>query len=306
MIQMYLLNESPLYGNNKPKLWIHTKYERNARFWKSFQSRSSTDLNQPYLHLTVQSLVEKNNQDFHICLIDDDSFEKLLPSWKQDKALRNFPEPERSHQRLVGLMQLMYYYGGVLVPDSFICCRPLLPLYESAVKASVPFVTERLNRSKNILHEMKEKQEFLADTYFMGCKKNDAVLLDYIEFLRDQNRSLHIHAEHDFLGHPSWWMENAVRERRATLLDGDVIGVKKRNGEAITLEDLLQEEPLDISGEVFGVYLPENELLTRTAYQWFTVMSGKDILHSRLAIAHIFRHALSPQEHIPACSIALI
>ena len=27
MIKEYLLNDSPLYGMNKPKLWIHSKYK---------------------------------------------------------------------------------------------------------------------------------------------------------------------------------------------------------------------------------------------------------------------------------------
>jgi hypothetical protein len=46
LIKKYLLNDSPLYGYNRPKLWIHTKYEINARKWKDFYSRNSTDLNQ--------------------------------------------------------------------------------------------------------------------------------------------------------------------------------------------------------------------------------------------------------------------
>ena len=56
LIRKYLLNDSPLYGFNKPKLWIHSKYEVNSRHWKSFQSRTSTDLNQPYLHLTIKTI----------------------------------------------------------------------------------------------------------------------------------------------------------------------------------------------------------------------------------------------------------
>ena len=55
MIKKYLLNESPLYGYNRPKLWIHSKYEINSRQWKSFQSRNSTNLNQNYLHLTIKT-----------------------------------------------------------------------------------------------------------------------------------------------------------------------------------------------------------------------------------------------------------
>ena len=30
LIRKYLLNESPLYGYNRPKLWLHTKYEYNV------------------------------------------------------------------------------------------------------------------------------------------------------------------------------------------------------------------------------------------------------------------------------------
>ena len=43
LIKKYLLNDSPLYGHNRPKIWIHTKYEVNARKWKDFYSRNTTD-----------------------------------------------------------------------------------------------------------------------------------------------------------------------------------------------------------------------------------------------------------------------
>ena len=33
MIKKYLLNDSPLYGFNKPKIWIHSKYEVNFGFY---------------------------------------------------------------------------------------------------------------------------------------------------------------------------------------------------------------------------------------------------------------------------------
>lgn len=47
LIKKYLLNDSPLYGYNRPKIWIHSKYEINSRKWKDFYSRNTTDLNQP-------------------------------------------------------------------------------------------------------------------------------------------------------------------------------------------------------------------------------------------------------------------
>ena len=84
MIKLYLLNDSPLYGENKPKIWIHSKYEINARKWRDFHSRNTNDLNQPYINLTIQSIIDHCSQDFHICLIDDQTFSKLIPGWNID------------------------------------------------------------------------------------------------------------------------------------------------------------------------------------------------------------------------------
>ena len=77
-IQKYLLTDSNLGDGKKPIIWIPINYEYNARNWLSFGSRSSFELNQPYLYLTVKSIISENEDSFHICMIDDDSFAKLL------------------------------------------------------------------------------------------------------------------------------------------------------------------------------------------------------------------------------------
>ena len=128
LIQKYLLNDSPFYGMNKPKIWVHTKYELNARKWKDFMSRTSHNLNMPYVHYTIQSIVDNNQEDFHICLIDDDSFSKLIPGWDAD--VKNMPEPMKSYFREIGLLSLIHIYGGMIVPDSFLCMKPLINFYE--------------------------------------------------------------------------------------------------------------------------------------------------------------------------------
>ena len=105
LIRKYLLNDSPLYGYNRPKLWIHTKYEQNSRKWKDFYSRNTTDLNQPYVHLTIKTIINHCGNDFDICLIDDESFSKLIPSWDVDLTI--VAEPMRSQFRHLGLLQLV-------------------------------------------------------------------------------------------------------------------------------------------------------------------------------------------------------
>jgi len=296
LIRKYLLNDSPMYGNNKPKLWIHSKYEINARKWKSFQSRNSHDLNQPYLHLTVQSIVNMCGNDFHVCLIDDKSFSTLIPSWDVD--LRAMADPLKSHYRQVAMMKLLYYYGGIIVPDSFLCMRSLLPLYRKT--SSKPIVAERLNRSKNVLHENKKVKEFIADTYLMAARKYEPVITEFLDFLSEQDQMKHYSSEHDFIGNTSWWVDNAVHQGRMLLIDGEVIGIKTKDAKPILAEDLLGEDYLDIEPNVFGIYIPEDEILKRTNLQWFSVMEREQILESRLIIAKYMALSLAKSAGSPS------
>ena len=80
-IKKYLLNDKTLDKSKKPLLWIHIPYEVNARDWLSFGSRNSTELNQPYLYLTVKSIIKNCDESFNIILIDDNTFKKLIPDW---------------------------------------------------------------------------------------------------------------------------------------------------------------------------------------------------------------------------------
>lgn len=86
-IRKYLLNESSLAKSKKPILWIHVPHEYNSRDWLSFGSRSSFEVNQPYLYLTVRSIIKNCDQSFHICIIDDKSFANLIPDWNIDLTL---------------------------------------------------------------------------------------------------------------------------------------------------------------------------------------------------------------------------
>ena len=65
-IQNFLLNDPDDVDTKKlkkPILWIHIDYTYNSRSWLSFGSRSSLDLNQPYLYLTVMSIIKSKNKE---------------------------------------------------------------------------------------------------------------------------------------------------------------------------------------------------------------------------------------------------
>jgi len=288
LIKKYLLNDSPLYGFNRPKIWIHSKYEMNARKWRDFQSRNTTDLNQPYLHLTIQTIINHCGNDFNICLIDDQTFSKLIPSWDIDLA--TVPEPFRTHYRNVGMLQLLYYYGGMVLPNSLVCLKNLHSFYLESMVGGKPFICENNNHTSN--GNSTKKLRFVPDMSIMGCEKNDTTIKEMIEYVKGVNRKPHFSSEMDFRGDISQWCLNAIDQGKMNIVLGEKIGVKNRMKKSILLEELMEENDLDLSPDVVAVYIPADEVLRRTKYQWFAVLPRDQIIGSNVAISKYIRQSI--------------
>ena len=283
LIRKYLLNDSPLYGFNKPKLWIHSKYEVNSRHWKSFQSRTSTDLNQPYLHLTIKTIINHCGKDFNICLIDDDTFSKLIPSWDID--LPTVAEPNKSYYRELGMLKLVYYYGGIVVPNSFLCTKSLKPLLQDAVAEKTPFLCEKLNRSLSQAKDSNTTPLFIPSVHFMGAKKNDETVKELIEYLKNRNLSAHFSSEPRFTGDTAHWCMDAVKQGKFKVIGGEHIGIKTQTGKPILLEELMEENYLDLVKSPYGIYIPADEILRRPKFQWFAAISSEEVFKTNAIIA---------------------
>ncbi len=294
LIRKYLLNESPLYGYNRPKLWIHTKYEYNSRKWKSFGSRSSTDLNQPYIHLTIKSIINHCGDDFNVCLIDDDSFSQLIPGWKM--KVSELSEPQRHSQRELGLSELLYIYGGFIVPNSFVCVKNLAPLFTKNINNDKPFVCEKINHHASIIKNQKS-QKFTPNSMFMGAPKRNAVVKDMVEYLRERNKNPHFNAESDFFGYTSKWLENEIARNHINIVDGIYIGVKTANKEPVLIENLLEENAVVFCNKrTHGIHIPEEEMLNRSAYNWFPVTPIHNLLNSDLLISKYLQLGIAEPE----------
>ena len=280
MVKQYLLNDSPLYGYNRPKIWIHSNYEINARKWKNFQSRNTTDLNQPYLYLTIQSIINHCGNDFHICLIDDDTFPKLIPTWDID--LETVVEPLKSQFRDIAMLQLLYYYGGIVVPNSFLCIKNLLDIYSK--NKDTFFVAENINRCLDT-----KNSSFIPDTEFMGSRKNNEYVLELMNNLKKKWNG-HFSQEMEFQGYKNHWLKKQIQQQNINLVPGEYIGIKKRTGKPILIDDLMEEAFLDIDmNSLYGIYIPRDELLKRTKYQWFSILSTDAIFECNIILAKFFK-----------------
>ena len=284
LVKKYLLNDSAMYGKNRPKLWIHSSYEVNARKWKNFMSRTSTDLNQPYLYLTIQSIINHCGDDFHICLVDDDSFEKLIPSWTMDLTL--VPEPMKTRYRELAMVQLLYVYGGMIVPNSFLCAKPLIDIYKQGIAKKIPFIAEK------IFYSGKQTNLFMPDIHFMGSPKENTYLKELILYL-DKQTSGHFQNESVFEGRVEKWCMSEVSQQRMDLIDGQVIGIKTKIGKPILIEDLMSNHFLAIdSSTLHGIHIPKEELLRRPKFQYYAILPVEQVLEADNILSKYFKSSM--------------
>ncbi len=295
-IKQYLLNDSDLFSDHKPKIWVHSKFEYNARKWESFHSRSSYDLNQPYIHLTIKTIIDHCGADFHVCLIDDQTFSKLLPEWDVD--LMQIPEPQKTRIREIGMMELVYKYGGMVLPNSTLCLKSLKDLYYRGIEAGTPFVCEAINRTMNMGKTSFQNKTlaFIPSTYILGANRGDPVILEFINYLKRRNSMSHYSVDLEFTGDSSMWCLSRINDGHMRLIGGELVGVKTLNGKPVLLEHLMEDGFLHLSPQCAAVYIPEEELLARTKYQWLSVMPVDEVMRTNVAIVKYMKAAMSNME----------
>ena len=285
-IQKYLLKDTDLAKEKKPILWIPITYDYNARNWISFGSRSSFELNQPYMYLTVKSIINQCEESFRICLIDDDSFAKLIPGWSVN--MKTISSPVLDYVRSLAIAKLLYIYGGMVVPPSFLCMKDLIELYNMGTSGEKMFVCETVDR--NIT---STTHEFYADTSFMGSQKENSLMQELIDFMQRKVSSDYT-AQSEFLGDFNRWCNTRAQRGQVTLIPGKLIGTKTMDDTTILIDNLLSNDYIDLYPQAYGIYIPAKEILNRRHYEWFARLSPKQVLESNVIISKYILLASKP------------
>ena len=284
MASQYLLNNNSLGMSNKPFLWMHIHNDDsitpkvNSRSWLNFYSRATTDFNQPYQQLTIKSIIDKCGNDFNICLIDDKSFKKLIPNWTID--LNIIAIPIRIRIRLLALSTILNLYGGILVPSSFICFKSLKPLYYNNIIENKMFVGEFCNRTAN---PTLSSSNFAPSPILMGCNAGNKEMQEFIKVLEIIN-SQDFTAQPDFLGNINQWLADGIYYNKINSISAKHLGTKKNCGNPLYVDELVGSTFIKLCPEVFGIYIPWNELINRINLQWFVRLSPQQILESNTMI----------------------
>jgi hypothetical protein len=272
-LQDYLLdNVTNLDKSKKPILWLHVPYEYNSRRWSSFGSRSSLDLNQPYLFLTVRTIISKCDNSFTICIIDDHSFDKLLPGWSINMS--KVANPISDKLRKLALMKILHKYGGMICPISLVCFQNLIGLYEKGTVNDKMFVCE--NVDKNVT---SASFDFYPDLGFCGAPRECHLVGQLIEFMQ-RTISQDFTAASEFLGEFDRWVYKKVKENKINLINGVDVGTKTVSNKPILLEDLMANHYLNLYPQAYGIWVPMNQILKRRSFEWFARLSEKQVLES--------------------------
>ena len=289
-IQKYLLDGTTLGESKKPILWIHVPYEYNSRHWLSFGSRSSLELNQPYLYLTVRSIIKQCDESFTICIIDDTSFKRLLPDWNIN--MTSISDPILSNMRLLGMMKLLYRYGGMFCPLSFVCMKNLNELYIKGTRGEKMFVCEVVDRNVT-----STELDFFPNLSFCGAPKECETTRELCNFI--QRVSSHDYtADVKFLGEYDKWCMQRIESGRINLIDGVEIGTKTIDEKQIIIDDLMSNHYLDLYQGTYGILIPAEEILSRRKFEWFARLSQKQVMESDTIIGNYILLSVSPEQGI--------
>jgi len=286
-IQRYLLDDVTLGKSKKPILWIHVPYEYNSRNWLSFGSRSSFELNQPYLYLTMRSIIRQCDKSFTICIIDDSSFKKLIPGWNIN--MTTISDPILSKMRMLGIAKLMYIYGGMVCPLSFVCLKDLSGLFIKGTRGNKMFTCEMIDRNSTSVD-----MDFFPSLNFCGAPKECEMVLALVNYMQ-RIISTDYTAESKFLGDFNRWCQQHIEQGHINLIDGMEIGVKSVDGKQIVIDDLMSNHYLKICPHAYGIVIPSEEILNRRKFEWFARLSEKQVLHSDTIIGNYLLVAVAPE-----------
>ena len=265
-IDSYFYSERYVSESKRRKIWLHIPFEKNSRNWSNFGSRTSTDLNLAYMMLCMKSIIDYCGSSYDIIIIDDTNFPDLL---KNDIDMLKLSGSLKDKYRELCLMQILYKYGGIIVPPSLYLHKNIKEIDDQ----SVWYVAEITNK-ENVSYA-----PLYPSTIFTGSPANNVQLNDYIKYYSDE-------IANDFGEHSLHFSHNYMRKHNIHKLDGKLIGVKDKFDKPLMIEDLMEHKQILLDDRHVGVYIPHTELIKRTKYNWYCALNAEEVLKCNIFISN--------------------
>ena len=271
-VKQYLVSDSSLAKSKLPILWIYIDYAQNARWWQNFYSRNSTDLNQPYLYLTIKSIIDRCSSHFNVCIIDDYTIANIVPDWNIE--IEKTASPIREKLRDLAQAKILKYYGGMFVPPSFLCLKNLIHMYYASTIGGKLFVGELSNENITSTND-----SVFVSRKFIGAHKNSSVVEEYIHYLQELI-STDYTAESVFEGNADRWLYNQSKQNKINIIPANQLGTKDVSNKDVLIEGMIGNSFIDFDPSALGIYFPQPQLMNRVSFQWFSRLSARQALES--------------------------
>jgi hypothetical protein len=271
-VKQYLVTDSTLAKSKLPILWIYIDYQQNSRWWQNFYSRNSSDLNQPYLYLTIKSIIDRCSSHFNVCIIDDLTLTNIIPGWNIDLAKTS--SPIREKLRDLAQAKILKYYGGIFVPPSFLCLKNLIRMYYASTVGGKMFVGELPNENITSTND-----SVFVSRKFIGAHKNSKVVDEYIHYLQHLISSDYT-AESVFEGNADRWLYDQTKQNKISIIPAKQLGARDAANKDVLIEELIGNSFIDFDPSALGIYFPQSQLMNRVSFQWFSRLSARQALES--------------------------
>jgi hypothetical protein len=219
-----------------------------------------------------------------------------MPDWSID--LTRIADPILSNMRELGRMKLLYKYGGLMCPISFLCMKDLIGLYTKGTRGNKMFVCETVDRNAT-----SSTQNFYPSMSFCGAPKECrtvAEMCNYIQLVTSHDHT----AESKFVGTYDTWILQQIQNGNINMIPGVEIGTKTAHEDPVIIDDLMSNHYIDLYKDTYGILIPAKELLNRLNYGWFVRSSARQVMESDtiignyllLSIGHDQQNILEPLE----------
>ena len=87
-------------------------------------------------------------------------------------------------------------------------------------------------------------------------------------------------------------------KKQIKLIPGTDVGTKTIDEDAVIVDNLLGQNYIHFYGKMYGIWIPSEQILKRTNYEWFARMSPEEIFDSHFILAKYMVLALAPDSHM--------
>jgi len=186
-------------------------------------------------------------------------------------------------------MKLLYKYGGLMCPASFLCMRDLMGMYTNGTRGNKMFVCETVDRNSTSVSE-----NFYPNIMFCGAPKECKTVAELCNYIQTVISTDHT-AESKFLGLYDMWCMKQIKEGKMNLIKGIEVGTKTLDDKQIILDDLMSNQYLELYKDTYGILIPAKELSNRIQYGWFVRSSPRQVIESDTIIGNYLLISIGPE-----------